>query len=72
MTSDEMLALDEIVCRGLRKKPGQTVEARAKELMFVAKTPELRKACRILGYGSGEPWGRMQKAADLLIGRAKP
>lgn len=71
MTAD-LLEIDRIVCRGIGKRPGQSINERARELLK-SRTGTIRQeqACRIL-LGAGEPWDCMRRAANALGLRPVP
>jgi hypothetical protein len=62
-----MLKIDMTVCRGLHKRPGETVVKAAARALHSAPDPVTRKAASLLlRPGAGDPWARMKRAADLL------
>ena len=67
MTGTEMLEIDTTVCRGLGKKPGETILRAAARTLGHSPEPRKRKAAGILLNGSGEVWERMRRAAELLV-----
>ncbi|HTQ41801.1 MAG TPA: hypothetical protein VMI75_03520 [Polyangiaceae bacterium] len=70
LTASEMLVIDDIVCRGLGKRPQQTIRSRALELITMRRrnrTPlRVLRACELLTREGGDEWARMAAAAALL------
>lgn len=72
MTPAEMQALDLEVCRGLRKRPGESLKDRAKHVFWTAKDRSVRRAAFEIAYRRGDIWERMARAARLLKGSQQP
>ena len=62
-----MLAIDITVCKGLGKRPGETLLSAASRALRRAPEANKRRAAGILLNRSGDVWERMRRASELLV-----
>lgn len=67
VTGTEMLAIDLAVCKGLGKRPGETLLTAASRALRGAPEAAKRRAAGILLNRSGDVWERMRRAAEVLV-----
>jgi hypothetical protein len=66
VTDAERLAIDRVVCAGLRKQPGQSLAEAARYALRHCRGRRFRAAEALLA--AGDPWDRMKRAAQILRG----
>lgn len=69
MTPDEMRDIDNRLCAGLRKKPGESLMQAAKRAFKEKKSNAARRGAAMILLSGGPPekvWERMKRAADLF------
>lgn len=65
LSTVEMLELDDVVSRALRKQPGESIADAAKRIMQAPHGDRAWRVAREVLLGRGEPWARMRRAAKI-------
>lgn len=65
LSTAEMLALDDIVSRAVRKRPGESIADAARRIMQAPHGDRAWRVAREVLLGRGEPWPRMRRAARI-------
>jgi hypothetical protein len=69
MNDSDRIRIDAIVCRGLGKLPGETLDERARICLRRCKgRKQLAAHALVSPGGSPDPWERMRRAACILRG----